>query len=284
MKINYFLLLFLLTIITAQSQTVNIPDTNFKNALINTNCVDTDDNGTYDSDADLNNDGEIQVSEAELVTSLNVSFQSITSLEGISSFINLTIFYCTDNPLIELDVSSLVNLQVLGCWDNDQITTLDLSSNVNLTSVECDSNDALEFVNLQNGNNENIVRLWADNMANLQCIQVDDENYANSQICGGDPISWCKESITIYSENCSLGIPEYNNYKVTFYPNPTNGRIIIDSKLEIENVKVYSILGKLKLDTIVLNNNLDLTNLESGIYFIMVQSKDRIVTKKIVKK
>jgi hypothetical protein len=47
-------------------QIVNIPDANFKNALINGMCVNNDFDLIGDSKVDLNNDGEIQVSEALL--------------------------------------------------------------------------------------------------------------------------------------------------------------------------------------------------------------------------
>ncbi len=47
----------------ASGQIIDFPDPNFKNALVNTKCVDTNGNGTPESDADLNNDGEIDVSE-----------------------------------------------------------------------------------------------------------------------------------------------------------------------------------------------------------------------------
>lgn len=51
------------------SQIVNIPDPNFKNALINTNCANS--TGTYirEFDVDFNNDGEIQVSILTITTS-----------------------------------------------------------------------------------------------------------------------------------------------------------------------------------------------------------------------
>ncbi len=61
-SISIFLLLFFT--VSSHAQIVNIPDANFKNALVNTNCVDIDGDGIGDIDADTNNDGEIQVSEA----------------------------------------------------------------------------------------------------------------------------------------------------------------------------------------------------------------------------
>ena len=58
------------------SQTVNIPDANFLNALIS-------------KGIDTSGDGIIQVSEAAVVTQLNVGNSHISSLEGIQAFVNL---------------------------------------------------------------------------------------------------------------------------------------------------------------------------------------------------
>ncbi|QHI38800.1 hypothetical protein IMCC3317_42000 [Kordia antarctica] len=276
-----YTLTFLITSFVCQAQIVNIPDANFKNALVNDIVVDIDNNGVYDSDADLNNDGEIQVSEAESVISLNISFKNITSLEGIASFSNLIKLYCTDNPFIEFDVSSLINLETLRCWDIDQVVSIDLSSNINLTSLECDVNDSLEFLNIQNGNNQNLVRLWTDSSPNLVCIQVDDEVYANNQTCNNN--EWCKDISTTYNENCTLGINEFNYNAINVFPNPTKNELTINSNLSVESFKIYSTNGKLVMSKKLQNNKIDLFNLNSGIYFIKFQSQNKTIIKKIIK-
>ncbi len=71
------------------AQMVNIPDSAFKFALVNLPVVDTTGNGLPDSDVDTNDDGEIQVTEAEATQNLRFSNFGIESLEGIQSFINL---------------------------------------------------------------------------------------------------------------------------------------------------------------------------------------------------
>jgi len=277
----YFLILLFSTSI-GFSQIVSIPDVNFKNALVNDNVVDTDNNGTYDSDADLNNDGEIQVSEAESVISLNVNHKNITSLEGIASFSNLTKLYCTDNPFIELNLSSLINLETLRCWDIDQVVSIDLSSNINLISLECDVNDSLEFLNIQNGNNVNLVRLWTADSPNLQCIQVDDEVYANNQNCNDN--DWCKDSSTVYSEDCaSLSVTDFSLSLTKIHPNPTKNIIRISSSLSFESFEIYNMTGQFLLKEKLKNRNIDLTELNSGIYFVKLNSKERGIIKRIIK-
>ena len=176
MKQVYFLLTFLFFFSFLQGQIVDIPDANFKNALVNTNCVDTDDDGTYDSDADLNNDGEIQVSEAEAVTVLMLNNRAIYSLEGIESFFNLEILRCGFNNLTSLNISNLTSLSTLYCGAND-ITALDVSALTNLTSLSCVANNltSIDVSNLTNLNhldvqNNDITSLDVSGLTNLDTL------------------------------------------------------------------------------------------------------------------
>ncbi len=283
MKKIYFSVL-LITCFLSQAQIVNIPDINFKNALLNTNCVDTNNDGNHDSDADLNNDGEIQVSEAESVVNLFISLQNITSLEGLSRFINLTHLYCSDNPITEFDTSALTNLEVLRCVDIDEVAYLDFSSNINLVSLECDQNNSLLSLNIQNGNNTNLERMWALDSPFLSCIQVDDMNFANSQGCNGGIMEWCKDNSVFYSENCSLGISDFDYIEISIYPNPAKNVLTINSNVIIESFNIFSSNGKLVKDKYLQNNKVDLSDLNSGIYFVKIESRNKTVTKKIIKK
>ena len=133
---------FLLTIISffnlyfCSSSNSQYPDANFKNALLNHSCIDTDGDGVADDDADLNDDGEIQVSEAESLVFLQVFARDISSLEGIEAFINLEVLNCGRNNLTTINLSSLTNLEELHVYEND-LTTLDLSNLINLTHLYC---------------------------------------------------------------------------------------------------------------------------------------------------
>ncbi|WP_339697095.1 T9SS type A sorting domain-containing protein [uncultured Marixanthomonas sp.] len=280
MKQLYFIL-FLFSFSFLNAQIVTIPDANFKNALLNTECVDTNGDGDADANADLNSDGEIQFTEAEAVLSLDVSFQNISSLEGISSFTNMITLFCTDNDLTELDLSALLNLEVLGCWDNDEIVTLDFSANVNLISLECDSNQSLEYLNIQNGNNENLELMVANNSSNLRCIQVDDVVYANSQTCGDNPIAWCKEPNTVYSEDCSLGISDLKEITFSIYPNPVTNTLILSTELEYNSIKIYSLQGQLISEAST--NEIDVSSLSSGFFFVSLTVDGRTITQKFMK-
>lgn len=139
-KIYLITFLFLTTI--SQAQIVNIPDVNFKNALIA-------------EGVDTNNDGEIQVSEAESVSGVGVYNRNISSLEGIQSFTNIEVLYCYSNQLTSLDVTQNPKLVTLFC-DTNQLTSLDVSQNPKLetlsakfnqlTSIDVNQNPNLEWL------------------------------------------------------------------------------------------------------------------------------------------
>jgi len=158
-----------------QAQIVNIPDPNFKNALINTPCVIFGPPGNCEDvnvGVDINGDGEVQVIEAEAVDLLCVSFQNITSLEGIEAFVNLECLYVLDNHLTTIDTSHNLLLKKLNCESNNlssinisqntalevlsasynELTDIDISNNSNLISLSCSKNQ-LSSIDITNNIN-----------------------------------------------------------------------------------------------------------------------------------
>ena len=322
MKSLYLIIILFISTIS-QAQIVDIPDANFKDALVNEICADFDGDGILDGDVDTNNDGEIQVSEAEIVLGLRVSNIEIVSMEGIQSFINIERLNCTNNDINSLDLTQNINLTRLycdnnnlsvldvtqntllnefscihnnistldlsqnlslyffDCGDND-ITSLDLSANLNLDGIFCYSNPLVDL-NIKNGNNTNISQLHAYGTP-LLCIQVDDVNYANNQICDPtDDWGWCKDFNDVYSEDCeNLGVIEIANQSFSFYPNPTQNSLFIESTTAIENARIYNLQGQLIKEE-ASTSRIDVSNLASGLYFVQVESNAVIITKKFIK-
>lgn len=299
MKITYIFILLFVTAY-AQAQIVTIPDANFKNALVNSVCADFDGNSSYDGDVDTNNDGEIQVSEAEAVLGLYVVYENIVSLEGIHSFANLEELICRDNQLTSLDlsqnqhltllecqknqlnnlnVSNNLNLDGLFCFEN-QLTSLDLSGNSNLRTLICNENQ-LTSLDIKNGNNINMGSMWSFDNPNLICIQVDDVNDANSRNCEFAIYGWCTDSTTTYSESCSLGLISHNSITFTMSPNPTQNELNIQSKNLIHSIKIYSIQGQLIKESS--STKIDVSSLNVGIYFAQFSIEGKTITKRFIK-
>lgn len=147
-----FPVLFILLSAVASAQIINIPDTNFKNKLLNANTANSI---AFNSDneaivIDVNEDYEIQVAEAEAVWRLDVSYSSINELTGIEAFTNLEVLNCSQNPITDLPLTTLVNLESLDCSDTE-ITELDLSGSPNFANFIVDNCTFLQHINIKNG-------------------------------------------------------------------------------------------------------------------------------------
>ncbi|QQX75459.1 MULTISPECIES: T9SS type A sorting domain-containing protein [Aequorivita] len=191
---HLLLTLTLLTSFFASGQIVNIPDTNFKNALLNHNPV-----------IDTNGDGEIQYSEAEAVEILYVLEKAIIDLTGIETFENLKELNCQSNFLNELNISSNISLERLICYNNN-IQVLNISNNPllqilqissnNLTTISASNNANLEEINCDNNNLTTIDVSQFPNITNISCsdnnivgLDVSNNQFLEILWCFGNEIS-----------------------------------------------------------------------------------------------
>ncbi|RZJ34711.1 MAG: T9SS type A sorting domain-containing protein [Flavobacterium sp.] len=138
---KFYFLMACFAFLPLRAQIVNIPDANFKNALVNTLCVYDMSGETTDpiGDVDTNNDGEIQFSEAATVEWLKVDGQNIASLEGIEAFSGLMVLSCANNLLTAIEMPSNTNLIALDCSHN-QITAINVSFPVSASDYEVNLN------------------------------------------------------------------------------------------------------------------------------------------------
>ena len=111
---------------TLKSDTVNIVDVNFLNALIG-------------KGVDTNGDGVISYTEAEVIDSIDVTGLEISDMTGIEAFINLKSLKCRDNQLTSLDMSGNPLIGLLWCASN-QLTNLNVTNNTALKDLWCSNN------------------------------------------------------------------------------------------------------------------------------------------------
>ncbi len=419
----------LFLVFSAKGQIVTIPDPIFKENLVNNPVVDTNEDGVGDSDADVNNDGEIQFSEAQAVIGLHLIEGLIYSLEGIEAFINLEKLTCqnqnissidlsdllqlqeikishnelsnlnlsenyqletisvsnnqltqlilpetnsllnlncnnnklsnidlsdcislvelyvnnnqlneinvsnslqleqlsvVNNQLFEIDLTSNLNLdrlrisknlleslnlsnnhnlRLLNCSDN-LLSHLDVSSNNALINLQCDKNQIssldisqlkniellkcrdnyLEQLNISNFFNTELHTLLANNNSSLNCIQVDNSDYANQQKCNPEnETGWCKDDWAIYSDDCLLGIETSNDSYVYISPNPVSTKFLINSNFNIQKLTIYNLHGIEVLKKEHPKFPLDFSMFSKGIYIFKIELKKGFYTQKIIK-
>ncbi|WP_291138113.1 DUF7619 domain-containing protein [Flavobacterium sp. UBA7663] len=225
MKKLYFL--FFLTIgFLSNAQIINFPDAKFKAKLLSassSNTIASTNSPIYNSVSnswsapnyqkiDINNDGEIEVSEALQVkyldisntTSLPASFQ-ISSVSGIEEFTNLEALKCVSNQVSSINVLGLTNLKLLDFYYNrltefniqgltnlrqihcgrNQITSLNVQGLINLTQIRCFQNQITSL------NVEGLINLKELSCASNQItsINLQNLNSLNSLYCESNLLS-----------------------------------------------------------------------------------------------
>lgn len=116
---------------------VEIPDAAFKSCLLR----------AYDED----NDGVLSTKEAANVTRIEASGCGVKDMSGLAEkFPNLTYLDCSDNELVDLDLSGLVALTYLDCSDND-LSSIDISVQVNLEYFDATGNENLTSIYVWTG-------------------------------------------------------------------------------------------------------------------------------------
>ena len=75
---------------------------------------------------------------------------------------------------------------------------------------------------------------------------------------------------------------------LNIYPNPVNDKLYIETEVEIEEVVIYDVYGRVQnlrnSETQNLSISVDVTNLNSGVYFVKVVTENGEVVKRFVKK
>lgn len=192
MKKLYFFVLFLAHICVI-AQIVNIPDPQFKAKLLSgtaTNHITQDLAGNWIS-MDINNDGEIQVSEAANIRDITIYSSNgspfpISSIEGVKSFTNLEYLDVSDCPnIISADISGMQKVKLVSFKDN-----------INMSSANFTGCPLLENINVSNAS---IVNLDISNLPKMNILtctggKVQTINYAGSTtmkylLCSGNDIA-----------------------------------------------------------------------------------------------
>ena len=138
----------------------------------------------------------IDVSQNSSLTKFSCEDNLLTSID-ISQNSNLVYFICGDNQITNIDVTNNPLLKYLGFHSNqitnidvtqnpflevlsfgdNQVTKLDLASNSQIKELRFYRNK-ISCLNMKNGNNSNISIFDGSYNPDLNCIEVDDPNWA----------------------------------------------------------------------------------------------------------
>ncbi|HLF51028.1 DUF7619 domain-containing protein [Flavobacterium sp.] len=264
-------LLFIVLTTLCSAQIVTIPDANFKIKLLgasSSNLLAKNLSGNYFK-IDANSDGEIQQSEANEVSELNMNYTLngnyyfITSVVGITNFPNLTKLDLRSNRIVNLNITGLQFLSYIDCSSNNQyLTTLIIENLPALVTLYCQnagsntSNPVYSLLNLPSLKiiNFGSCKFYSNTLDNITSLE---EIYAY----GG-----FKTTVTSIdlSNKPNLKIIELDNNNfsnITFFPNNTIETLKLNgSDLTIFNKTLFTNLKILDLSWNKLNG-LDVSNM-----------------------
>ena len=88
-----------------------------------------------------------------------------------------------------------------------------------------------------------------------------------------------------YEINCGESIADIDNSSLDLHPNPVNDRLYIETEVEVEEVVVYDVYGRCQeLSAVSCQPSvIDVSGLNSGVYFVKVVTSEGETVKKIIK-
>lgn len=259
----------LFTLICEDNQLVNLdisqnPLLNYLDCANNSLAeLDTSQNINLESlQCGFNNISSIDVTNNVNLDLLNVMSNNLTVLD-VSQNPLLTRIACYNNELNSLDLSNNPLFESLFGYNNN-FSSLDFSQNPNVFRIRI-QNNALESLNVKNGNNEVLNDFRADSNPSLFCIQVDNENAANSG--DGVYVNWNVDVQVEYSENCDV--------ELTFVPDDAFEQRLINLGLDdilddyvvtgnISNLTALNLDGTGVIDLTGIEDFVSLEILEAG--------------------
>lgn len=195
---------------------------------------------------DSNDDGEIDSREAKEITDVVCSGKSIYSLKGIERLENLKTLDCSNNSIVELDLTANSELFSLKCNSNS-LVSLNISGLENLSHLNCSSN-SLNQINTDT----NIGLTYFDcSSNNIKALDVSNNTKLDKLYCHS-----CGLLQTLNIKNLSL--------LTALYLNSTSSNCIAQRTVNITGSSLQSLImgGDAKWTNVKISNNPNLMSLD----------------------
>ena len=184
------------------AQIISIPDIQLKNELVSASSsyqIARDTNYNWMT-IDTNNDGEIQVTEAQNVAYLYLNDRLISSTQGINEFSNLLYLDFSANTISTIDISNLTQIEILHISDNN-LSNINLSNNINLKEFFITNNN-LNSIDVSS--NTQLEKLYC-NQNNLSTLNVDSNISLSNLDCSQNSISTINVVTNVNLSNFNCG-------------------------------------------------------------------------------
>lgn len=199
--------------------------------------------------------------------------------------------------LVDVNSSIFTNSLNLSAFDNIKLEM----SYINPFDDSFDLNDKFFLeISLDKGATFDIVNTWEYNVDFVEGLRYFDSiilegpftqntvvrirSFANSD---ADRI-WVDNIALNGCENISLSTSDFHEeIGVKLFPNPSEGKITIESNYIVESLEVFNITGKMVFfndyNDATYEKKLNLSHEKPGIYFVRIYSKNKYITKKIIR-
>ncbi len=208
----------------------------------------------------------IKINKTPLITNLtNTGCDSILAIDGkfyysdtIINKVYQSTNTCDSIVSQQLIINKTITLPIRGF---NQITDTNVNYYYAVDSVEnVKYNWVVNNGQIVSGNRTNLIEVKWNGSGNLKCYTYYD--------------STCVKSSS-YDVNMFVGIDNELKSLIKIYPNPTSGKLFVESFISNEDQKicVYDVHGRLILEKEVIEKTeLDITGFENGVYMIRVDN------------
>lgn len=264
--------------------------------------------------ADLDGDGDMDVLSVSTATDKVIWFENMDGLGnfGTEKIINSN----TNGPISvyavdidgdgDMDVLSnspgenkvfwYENMDGLGNFGSENVISQDIIFPYDIYSADLDNDGDMDVL-ASSSNGDKVV--WYENLNGLgsfgaeQIIStntdlarsvyaIDIDNDGDMDVLSASKID---NKIAWYKNLTPLGIEDNVSLKIVLYPNPARTILNIENttNTSIQNIKVLDVLGRLVLEQNNSSNQIDLSNISSGLLFVQIETDKGELTKKIIK-
>ncbi|WP_033956352.1 DUF7619 domain-containing protein [Psychroserpens jangbogonensis] len=187
---------------------------------------------------------------------------------GTASAVNVVVKNTID--VTKFDISTLVPID----GSHDYFTRINASNDVEFI-----------FENIQlpidDANNDGYL---VYKIRTLQSLVLGDEFSTQAEIYFDFNAPVITNNYTTIIAEDNLGTSDYSLSKIKVYPNPVNDVLTVKAEFTIDAVSVYDIEGRKVLEVLKENvNQIDMSALRTGIYFVKVFSDLKAETLKVIK-
>jgi len=239
-------------------------------------------NTFYNNDTGLTESGEFTLTKSKncrimnnifYVSSQNVFFSSSRTQENLTIDYNLVYNDAGANALVTYGNNEYTGLQNL--YDATGFGAHSSYGNpkfVNVSGNDFHIMDTSPAINAGDPNytsttgNMNIPGITINN------VDMDGQPRVNNIVdCGAD------------ESTVSLGINDVAYQTISVYPNPTYNKIFIPETIQHANYQIFSYLGKRIAKGKINSNSIDLSKLQQGLYFVLLNSGAKHFAFKVLK-